>query len=123
MFRRPPTTKRGSLNTMQCPICKQALEGGELVMVCGPCHRSLGGGLALGATGEFKVPDELLADAPGSSSTAATEAPHAGSTCAWCAKPEVSVKKLLGRRGTALCDECVALAADIMEAELGPDWR
>jgi ClpX C4-type zinc finger len=107
---------------MQCPICKQALEAGELVMVCGPCHRSLGGGLALGATGEFKVPDVLLADAPESSG--ATEAPpHSGSTCAWCNKHEISVKKLLGRRGTALCDECVALAADIMEAELGPDWR
>jgi hypothetical protein len=107
---------------MQCPICKQALEGGELVMVCGPCHRSLGGGLALGATGEFKVPAELLAEAP--ESTGATDAaPQSGSTCAWCSKHEISVKKLLGRRGTALCDECVALAADIMEAELGPDWR
>jgi ClpX C4-type zinc finger len=110
---------------VQCPICKQALEAGELVMVCGPCHRSLGGGLAgglaLGATGEFKVPAELLADAPSPQSDA--DAPHAGSTCAWCGKQEIAVKKLLGRRGTALCDECVALAADIMEAELGPDWR
>jgi hypothetical protein len=107
---------------MQCPICKQALEGGELVMVCGPCHRSLGGGLALGATGEFKVPAELLTEAP-ESTGAADAAPQSGSTCAWCGKHEISVKKLLGRRGTALCDECVALAADIMEAELGPDWR
>jgi hypothetical protein len=107
---------------MQCPVCKQALEGGELVMVCGPCHRSLGGGLALGATGEFKVPAELLTDEPASTGES-DAAPQSGSTCAWCAKHEISVKKLLGRRGTALCDECVALAADIMEAELGPDWR
>jgi hypothetical protein len=104
---------------VHCPICKQALEAGELVMVCGPCHRSLGGGLALGATGEFKVPPDLLADAPAPTE----EPPRAGSACAWCGKHEIAVRKLLGRRGTALCDECVALAADIMEAELGPTWR
>ncbi|MBA3457217.1 MAG: hypothetical protein H0T42_29315, partial [Deltaproteobacteria bacterium] len=41
---------------MNCPICAQALEGGELVMVCVPCHKSLGGGLSVNATGEFRVP-------------------------------------------------------------------
>ena len=30
---------------VQCPICTQALEGGELVMVCTACHQTLGGGL------------------------------------------------------------------------------
>ena len=105
---------------MHCPVCKQALEGGELVMVCGPCHRSLGGGLRLGATGEFKVPTELLAEAGPPS---VPDPPEAASTFAWCGKEEIAVKKLLGRRGTALCDECVSLAADIMEAELGPGWR
>ncbi|HEY1813632.1 MAG TPA: ClpX C4-type zinc finger protein [Kofleriaceae bacterium] len=105
---------------MHCPICKQPLEGGELVMVCGPCHCSLGGGLSLGATGEFRVPAELLAE---TDTPVAENPPQAGSACAWCGKAEIAVKKLLGRRGTALCDECVALAADIMEAELGPDWR
>ncbi len=40
-----------------------ALEGGELLMVCGTCHHTLGGaGLSVGATGEFKVPTpEMLA--------------------------------------------------------------
>ena len=33
------------------------------------------------------------------------------------------VKKLLGRSNVALCNECVSLASDIMEAELGADWR
>ena len=44
---------------MECPICRQALEGGELVMVCGACHRSLPGGssgLHVHATGEFRIP-------------------------------------------------------------------
>ena len=90
-------------------------------MICGPCHRSLVGGLSLGATGEFKVPPDLLVEAP--EAAPADAQPQAGSSCAWCGKAEDAVRKLLGRRGTALCDECVALAADIMEAELGPDWR
>ena len=90
-------------------------------MVCGGCHKALGGGLALGATGEFKVPPpELLAaalgDAPG-------EQPRATNVCSWCGKLESEVRKLLGRAGTALCNECVSLACDIMEAELGADWK
>jgi ATP-dependent protease Clp ATPase subunit len=32
-------------------------------------------------------------------------------------------KKLIGRSGTALCNECVSLACDIMDAELGDNWR
>ena len=105
---------------MQCPICTQALEGGELVMVCVSCHQTLGGGLSVGATGEFKVPspEELEAHTsePG-------ERPHASEACAWCGKSEPQVKKLLGRSGTALCNECVSLACDIFEAELGANWR
>jgi hypothetical protein len=89
-------------------------------MVCTMCHKTLGGGLSVGATGEFKVPtDEMLAleDAhPG-------EQPSANELCSWCGKPETAVKKLLGRSGTALCNECVSLACDIMDAELGTGWR
>lgn len=93
-------------------------------MVCTPCHRSLTGGIASSlsvyATGEFRVPT--------SAEIAASEAPtptrpSAVGACTWCGKLEGQVKKLLGRGGTSLCDECVALASDIMEAELGPDWR
>ena len=91
-------------------------------MVCGPCHRTLGGSpLNVGSTGEFRtLSPEMVAAAmaaePG-------DRPQAKGTCSWCAKPEAGVKKLIGRGGTALCDECVALACDIMEAELGSDWR
>jgi hypothetical protein len=104
---------------VQCPICTQALEGGELVMVCTACHQTLGGGLSVGATGEFIVPsmEQLEAHA------AAEDHPRAADRCAWCGKQEAQVKKLLGRSGTALCNECVSLACDIFEAELGGDWR
>jgi hypothetical protein len=51
------------------------------------------------------------------------ERPLATTACSWCGKPESDVKKLIGRSGTALCNECVSLACDIMDAELGGDWR
>jgi hypothetical protein len=108
---------------VNCPICAQALEEGELVMVCAPCHKALGGGgLAVNATGEFRVPSsaELMSHTDASHSG---ERPHATNTCSWCGKLEAQVKKLLGRSGTALCDECVSLCCDILDAELGTDWR
>jgi hypothetical protein len=109
---------------VQCPICTQALEAGELLMICGACHLTLGGtarGLNVGATGEFRVPTPemvaaVIASEPG-------ERPNVANACAWCQKSENDVKKLLGRAGTALCNECVSLAVDIMDAELGTDWR
>ena len=93
-------------------------------MVCTPCHHSLTGGsassLSVYATGEFRVPTSAeIAEAEAPS----PPRPSAAGACIWCGKLERAVKKLLGRGGTSLCDECVALASDIMEAELGPDWR
>jgi hypothetical protein len=104
---------------VQCPICAQSLEGGELVMVCTGCHQALGGGLKVGATGEFRVPSPALFE----ESEASGERPLARGACSWCSKPEDQVKKLLGRGTTALCDECVSLCCDILDAELGTDWR
>ena len=31
--------------------------------------------------------------------------------------------RLLGRGGIALCNECVSLCSDILDAELGDTWR
>lgn len=115
---------------MNCPICTSVLEGGELVMVCRSCHKGLGGGLSVNATGEFRVPTalELLAESDGvvevhPSMAAASAQPAVTGACAWCGKLEHQVKKLLGRGGVALCDECVSLCCDILDAELGGDWR
>jgi hypothetical protein len=104
---------------VNCPICAQALEGGELVMVCTSCHQTLGGGLAVNATGEFRVPSPDLLD----DTEATGEHVHATGACAWCGKLEREVRKLLGRGGIALCDECVSLCCDILDAELGNSWR
>lgn len=92
-------------------------------MVCAPCHTSLGGGLDVNATGEFRVPTAAEIEAHARDDRPAAVRPTTPNVCSWCGKLEHEVKKLLGRGGTALCDECVALASDIMEAELGADWR
>ena len=114
---------------MHCPICAQPLQNGELLMVCQTCHKGLGGagGLSVHSTGEFRVPTPemvaAVADAAAQGSGAAGERPKATNVCSWCGKLERDVKKLLGRGGTALCNECVALASDILDAELGGGWR
>lgn len=108
---------------MNCPICAQALEGGELVMVCNPCHKALGGGLSVNATGEFRVPTPAELEAATGEDAVPGHRPNTVAVCSWCGKLESQVKKLLGRGGVALCDECVSLASDIMEAELGEHWR
>lgn len=95
-------------------------------MVCRPCHKALGGGLDVNATGEFRVPTEAEIDAHVAESTAEAgtqRPPQTTNVCSWCGKLEKQVRKLLGRGGVALCDECVSLASDIMEAEIGPNWR
>jgi ClpX C4-type zinc finger len=92
-------------------------------MVCNPCHKSLGGGLAVNATGEFRVPTAAELEEHADESSPNTMRPNTVNVCSWCGKLEAQVKKLLGRGGTALCDECVSLASDIMEAELGENWR
>jgi hypothetical protein len=117
---------------VNCPICAHVLEGGELVMVCNHCHKALGGGLSVNATGEFRIPSaaeiEEHADpyippaGPPAPALSPGERVHAVNVCSWCGKLEAQVKKLLGRGGVALCDECVSLCCDILDAELGT-WR
>jgi hypothetical protein len=111
---------------MQCPICGGALAEGKPIDVCAACHKSLVGGMAVRATGEFLVPtpDALAAAEAGDSPFGEASRPLArpANACAWCGKDESQVKKLLGRGGVALCNECVSLCVDILDAELGT-WR
>ncbi len=93
-------------------------------MVCGHCHKALGGGLVAGATGEFTVPTEVLREALAEAAvTPPGQRVDATNVCSWCGKLEGEVKKLLGRGNAALCNECIAHASEVMEAELGSDWR
>jgi ClpX C4-type zinc finger len=103
---------------MRCPLCTQSLDGGELVMVCRPCHQSMGASLEVSTTGEFRVaPSQVM-----SPDEEVSERVTSGGSCSWCGKIEPEVRKLLGRGAVALCDECISLACDILDAELG-HWR
>jgi hypothetical protein len=115
------------VTSMECPICGGALKRAMSIDVCGECHESLSGG-AVRMTGEFTVPSPAaLAAAEAGDAVPPAQMPTAAGACAWCAKSEGGgagqVKKLLGRSGVALCNECVALCVDILAAELGDDWR
>jgi hypothetical protein len=130
---------------MRCPLCAQPLDGGDLVMVCRPCHQSLGASLEVSTTGEFRVaPSQVMspehgagdrheasarggdpdgfAGATGAGSPRGSDRVSSADVCAWCHKAEREVRKLLGRGNTALCEECISLACDILDAELG-EWR
>ena len=78
------------------------------------------GNVEVRATGEFRAATpEVLSAAAGSNEAL----PVTGSTtCAWCGKHQAEVKKLLTSATVAICNECVALCADILTAELGDDW-
>ena len=103
---------------MQCPICGGALADGKPIDVCVSCHKALAGGVPVRATGEFLVPSPAALAA----AEAGDPLPPLENACAWCHKTEPDVKKLLGRAGVALCNECIALCVDILDAEV-EGWR
>ena len=43
--------------------------------------------------------------------------------CSFCAKRRQDVRRLIAGPGIYICDECVALCVEVMEEEVGPDWR
>jgi hypothetical protein len=105
-------------------VCQGELADGDLILVCGGCRERLGGGVSVRATGEFRVPADLIAATDmGAAPSVESSTPGAPTMCTWCSKSAGSVRKLLGTTAFAICDECVSLCADILEAELGPDWR
>lgn len=107
-----------------CPVCQGELADGDLILVCGDCRDRLGGGVSVRATGEFRVPSDLAGVSEmGGAMAAESSSLGAPTMCSWCGKSAASVRKLLGTTAFAICDECVSLCADILEAELGPDWR
>jgi hypothetical protein len=112
-----------------CPMCNRGLAGAQRVVVCGNCHGQLQatGVIAVHTTAEFPAVSQL-ADLPDDSAGNAPERPRRPTKpgdheCSWCGKRGDTVKKLLAKGAAKICNECVALCADIMQAELGDDWR
>jgi hypothetical protein len=102
-----------------CYLCAARI-GADGVAVCGGCARQQLGP-TVRATGEFIVP--ALGDVPADAPPSAGPAAPAPSACSWCDRPAAAVQKLLGNHRVAICNECVALCADVLDAELGPTWR
>jgi ATP-dependent Clp protease ATP-binding subunit ClpX len=51
---------------------------------------------------------------------------HAGDEtvdCSFCGKSQKQVRKMIAGPKVAICDECVDLCVEIMEEEVGEDWR
>ena len=112
-----------------CPLCNRELADAQSVFVCSACHSSLqaSGAVAMHVTGEFPAVSQLAA-APTDAAPVAPRRPRTPTTpadfqCSWCGKPGDEVKKLLTQGAARICNECVALCASILQAELGDDWR
>jgi hypothetical protein len=110
-----------------CPLCGERFDTPMQVDVCGTCYQELrsSGAVALQSTGEFAPitparAAELLR-ARQARTRARTGEPEV--LCTWCGKARKDVKKLLASGDAHICNECVALCADVLEAELGDDWR
>ncbi len=108
-----------------CLLCGGSLRDARQVSVCRDCH----GKLAISATaqvastGEYTaMSDEAVARILAEGEMPALLKPVAA-VCTWCGKAADQVKKILRGNDACICNECVGLCADVMEAELGEDWR
>ena len=43
--------------------------------------------------------------------------------CSFCGKPARDVHKIIAGPTSAICDECVDLCVELLDEELGDDWR
>jgi ClpX C4-type zinc finger len=110
-----------------CPMCGEGLDTPMQIEVCGPCYQELrsSGAVAIQSTAEFAAVGRPRAQDPAQTRQGRARA-RTGElevVCTWCGKSRKEVKKLLASGDAHICNECVALCADVLEAELGADWR
>ena len=98
-----------------CFLCAQPA-GADAAALCAGCQQRLAPPVR--ATGEFMAPTAAMLEIGASSPAAAV-----GGGCTWCGRGSGEVQKLLGNGTVQICNECVALCADVMQAELGEGWR
>lgn len=118
-----------STATTPCPLCGDPLARPMQIDVCGTCYQDLhaAGAAPLHTTGEFAAVSREDGAPPPTApriGRARTATPAAGEPiCTWCGKPRHEVKLLLASGEARICNECVALCADVLESELGAGWR
>jgi hypothetical protein len=100
----------------QCFQCAGEI-GADGAAVCGACLRRQLGSAQVRSTAEFRVPDVPVDSAEPSGPV------MTATSCTWCGKDGTSVRKLLGNGAVSICNECVALCAMVLQAELGDGWR
>ncbi len=107
-----------------CPLCGNALLAARTVTVCHACHTTvIDGSLRVSSTGEFRVDQIMAAAAQVNAGVPPAAGPgEHGVRCTFCGKGEGDVRKLLSHGSAQICDECVALCAAVLRAELGDDW-
>lgn len=111
-----------------CPMCGEGLDTPMQIELCGPCYQDLSSssGVNLHSTAEFApirpTGSPAQRSGPGRTRSRGVEA-EGEVACTWCGKTRKEVKKLLASGEARICNECVALCADVLEAELGADWR
>lgn len=106
-----------------CPLCASALKKPKPIDVCSNCHAGLQMSRAgVSSTGEFTAITDPTFNTPmpGSQSGEANTSTEAH--CCWCNKTSDKVKKMLSQGAYHICNECVALCADILKMELGDDF-
>jgi hypothetical protein len=108
-----------------CPLCDEQLSTPMRLEICGDCFQDLGtaGSISLQTTGEFSAMTPGGARRMVAGGRPRSFTGDGSITCTWCGKGRDQVKKILSGKAAHLCNECVALCADILESEVGPDWR
>jgi hypothetical protein len=76
---------------------------------------------SLSTTGEFAAISDPTVNAPMPGSRGG-ESRSDEAHCCWCDKTSDQVKKMLSQGSYHICNECVALCADILRMELGDDF-
>jgi ClpX C4-type zinc finger len=114
------------MTTEPCPLCGRHPQHPMRLEVCGECYQEMtaAGAGALQATGEFHaMTPERVEKMVGATNRPRSMTGTPDLACTWCGKQRGEVKKILSGQSGHICNECVALCSDILESELGPDWR
>ena len=106
-----------------CPLCASVVPLEHEIEICGGCHAGLhlSGAVRVETTGEFQaISAEGILNPAFDTGRRASSSEE--TSCCWCSKASGDVKKLLSQGDYHICNECVALCADILRMELGDDF-
>lgn len=107
-----------------CPLCAAGIGESKSINVCAHCYGGLQANppVALSTTGEFPAMTDPTLSTPPALNRAPNPDSDEVAACCWCSKTSEQVKKLLSQGDYHICNECVALCADILRMELGDDF-